>query len=202
MQKLTAKCLIVDCKTPYVDRQVLLNYAYGPLFTDEEERFKAYEFENGLIRLPNLPGYDRYFKDRTELWQWKPDRRTSVAEIKEAGFTCDFFPGAIHDSIARSIEEFGSVPEKYKELLTPLFRVITQLRNELDRLGASSIMVVPDEEASEELRIEEIDASCYSDHIDIQQTLANWRQLPDGAGAKVAWLQLVDSGRPVLRGLD
>jgi hypothetical protein len=204
MQDLKAKHLFVDCETPYVDRQVLLGHKHGALLSIEEERFRAYEFENGLIRVPGLPTSDRYFNDRVELRRWCPVPTMRVVKIIDSDFSCTFPLGKIHDSINRSIVEFGegSILKKCNELLAPMFQAIAPIRVELDRLGATSITVVPDEEASEDLRIEEVDGSCYSDHLNVELTLANWSQLPDGIGSKAAWRQLVDSGRPVLRNLN
>ena len=208
MKALTVKRLSVYCETPYIDRDVLLGNRDGELHQIEYERLNAREYENGLVCVTDLCTNDRYFSDRKSLLLWKPykGRLTTVASVKETDLTFTQSPARLLDSIARTIADFGvdSVPEKYKELVAPLLDSIAQLRNELDRLGADSIIVVPDEEASEELRIEETTSGryCYSDHINVELTLVNWQQLPDGAGSKIAWSQLVDSGRPVLRGLD
>lgn len=207
MKSLTVKRLSIYCETHYIDRNVLLGDSEGELYQVEYERLNALEYENGLIRVADLCTNDRFFADRESLLLWKPynGRLTMVASVKEDNVTFTASPARLLDSIARSIEQFGadSVPEKYKDLLAPLLQAITQLRSELDRLGATSILVVPDEEASEELRIEETTGCyCYSDHINFELTLANWQQLPDHAGSKAAWGQLVDSGRPILRGLN
>lgn len=208
MKKLIVKKLRACCETPYIDRNVLLGNREGELHQVEYESLNVLEYENGLIRVTDLWTSDRYFESRESLLFWKPykQRKMTVVSVEETDMTFTYSAARLLDSIARSIADFGadSVPEKHKDLLAPLLQDISDLRSELDRLDAKSIIVVPDEEAAEDVRIEEIGSTryCYSDCIDIELTLANWRQMPDSAGAKAAWKHFVDSGRPVLKGLD
>jgi predicted component of type VI protein secretion system len=63
----------------------------------------------------------------------------------------------------------------------------TLLEAEIQRLGASSMVVEDDSEAPEGLEIREQDRSWISTSLNISETLVNWRQLPANVGSHEAW---------------
>lgn len=68
------------------------------------------------------------------------------------------------------------------------------LEAEIKRLEAHSMIVIFDDFVPEGLEIkdESDEINYFSTELDITATLANWRQLPDGAGSLEAWRKLVD----------
>ncbi len=66
------------------------------------------------------------------------------------------------------------------------------LEAEIRRLEAHSMEVAREDSEREGLEIQDKDKWWFSVELEVDETLANWRKLPDGAGSLEAWKKLVD----------
>lgn len=69
----------------------------------------------------------------------------------------------------------------------------TLLESEIRRLSAQPMEVIFEKDSLEGLEINEVGGRWMSTDLNVTHTLANWRSLPNGCGARQAWINLVDS---------